>query len=357
MLSYETDVMAKCGLGIEANSFTQPNGIMRSMSRQATGDGEPSAKMMRAIFFTLLFPKIAHFFGTSYVEEDPLLFFENIVLQSRAAREKNKERHNDFIDLMLDVLKEDAKHDMDDDENDSEDDEDDKADRRINNAERLSRHEDLDRILVANVTLLYWNGIDTSSTIMSYALHHLADNPLIQSRLYEEIYELVQRIGGIQNLDYTSIRSLKFLDQVIQETLRLHPLFIVERTCVKEYKVPGTDFVIPKGMLVQIPNSAIMMDEEYFKNPTKFDPSRWTPLAKAKRDKYAFMAFGQGPRNCIGSRFAKLQVKISLVKILYNFQVFLGPSAPKDLVADPHSFGCLPKGMVWIKVKKRSTCK
>jgi cytochrome P450 len=40
--------------------------------------------------------------------------------------------------------------------------------------------------------------------------------------------------------------------QVIHESLRIYPLSIIERRCVKDYKVPGVDFVIPEGMLVQI---------------------------------------------------------------------------------------------------------
>jgi hypothetical protein len=40
--------------------------------------------------------------------------------------------------------------------------------------------------------------------------------------------------------------------KVVSEALRLYPLTILERLCVKDYKIPGVDFVVPKGMLVQI---------------------------------------------------------------------------------------------------------
>ena len=56
----------------------------------------------------------------------------------------------------------------------------------------------------------------------------------------------------------------------------------------------------------------IMKDEKYFNNPEKFDPENFSPERKAKRSPYAFLAFGQGPRNCVGMRFALLQVNILL---------------------------------------------
>jgi cytochrome P450 len=52
----------------------------------------------------------------------------------------------------------------------------------------------------------------------------------------------------------------------------------------------------------------IMKDEKYFSNPEKFDPENFSPEKKAERSPYTFLAFGQGPRNCIGMRFALLQV-------------------------------------------------
>jgi cytochrome P450 len=40
--------------------------------------------------------------------------------------------------------------------------------------------------------------------------------------------------------------------QVVNESLRVYPVTFIERVCVKDYKVPDSDFVVPKGMIVQI---------------------------------------------------------------------------------------------------------
>jgi cytochrome P450 len=68
----------------------------------------------------------------------------------------------------------------------------------------------------------------------------------------------------------------------------------------------------------------IMKDERFFENPEKFDPENFSPEKKSERSPYTFLAFGQGPRNCIGMRFALLQVmdmsplSISMQSVMAN---------------------------------------
>lgn len=107
--------------------------------------------------------------------------------------------------------------------------------------------------LVSNALLLFFAGFDTSSTIMSICLHFLAKNPDVQERLYLEVTDALE--GALEDdghLGYNAVQSLPYLDMVIHETLRHYPLTPVERVCVKEYRVPGYDFVVPKGMVVQV---------------------------------------------------------------------------------------------------------
>ena len=69
-----------------------------------------------------------------------------------------------------------------------------------------------------------------------------------------------------------SIKSyLNFLVQ-FTECLRYYPLVILERSCTKEWKVPGTEYVVKPGDLVQIPSSAIMRDSAYFPDAKNFNP-------------------------------------------------------------------------------------
>lgn len=89
----------------------------------------------------------------------------------------------------------------------------------------------------------------------------------------------------------------------IVETLRKHPPFpILPRICNKSYPVPGTDIVLEPGTFVQIPTHGIQRDPEYYPNPEKFDPERFNDEAKSQRHPLTFLAFGEGPRNCIGKK-------------------------------------------------------
>lgn len=84
------------------------------------------------------------------------------------------------------------------------------------------------------------------------------------------------------------------------ETLRKYaPVPFVTRVSEEDYKV-DEDVVIEKGIRVMIPVHGIHYDEEYYENPTVFDPERFSEENKAKRHPYAHIPFGEGPRICIG---------------------------------------------------------
>ncbi len=113
-------------------------------------------------------------------------------------------------------------------------------------------------MLVANAMQMFMAGYETTSTILSMALYHLAKNPSVQERLRQEVEDHAGS-GDNKDFDYNTLQNkLPYLDAVLKEASRSWPLTVVERECVKDYKVPGTDFVIPKGMLVQLPTMAIM---------------------------------------------------------------------------------------------------
>ena len=76
-----------------------------------------------------------------------------------------------------------------------------------------------------------------------------------------------------------------------------------ERECTKDYKIPNTEFVIPKGRIVHVYFKDIITDEKNFVHPHDFNPENFSP--ENHTNKFSFMSFGQGPRACPGEMFNK----------------------------------------------------
>lgn len=106
------------------------------------------------------------------------------------------------------------------------------------------------------------------------------------------------------------------------ETLRKYP--IVEslfRKVTIPYKVPNTDIVLEKGQTMLIPVLGFHHDPDIYPEPAKFDPERFTKENIAARHPYAWMPFGDGPRNCVGMRFGMMQTRLGIATILNSFQI------------------------------------
>lgn len=86
------------------------------------------------------------------------------------------------------------------------------------------------------------------------------------------------------------------------ETLRKYPPGpLISRKCTKDYRVEGTDVVIPKETRLLISVLGLHHDPEYFPSPEKFDPERFSAENRAKINPYTYLPFGEGPRICIGN--------------------------------------------------------
>lgn len=93
-------------------------------------------------------------------------------------------------------------------------------------------------------------------------------------------------------------------------------------------------------------------DPKYFPEPSKFDPERFTPENSKNRHQFTFLPFGEGPRNCIGLRLSLMQSKLSVVKILQNYEVIPSDRTPIPMKFVPQSPFLAPVGDMWLNFKK-----
>lgn len=124
-------------------------------------------------------------------------------------------------------------------------------------------------------------------------------------------------------------------------------------------------------MEVKIAVLGLHYDEEYYPEPEKFDPDRFSEDNKKKLPRYSYLAFGEGQRNCIGrsaiilqiriieyylitigSRFGILQSKIGLTSLLRDYRVTLHERTTVPMELDKATFVLTSKTGVWLKLEK-----
>lgn len=107
---------------------------------------------------------------------------------------------------------------------------------------------------------------------------------------------------------------------VIDESLRLNPpVTRFDRVANKDIEFEGLK--VKKGQVFVVPIYPLHHDPEIFPEPEKFIPERFSDENKKTRDNSAFLPFGIGPRNCIGMRFAMVEMKLLLASILIKYRL------------------------------------
>ena len=161
-----------------------------------------------------------------------------------------------------------------------------------------------DEVITAQALVFFIAGFTTASSTMSFMAYELAVNPDIQKKLQQEVDVVVSTNDQVS---YEDVLKMKYLDQVVSETLRKYPPgYVMNRICVKDYVIePKGDnenvAVIEKGCLVAIPVIGLHYSREFFDDPEKFQPERFSEENKSKIIPGSYMPFGMGPRNCIGN--------------------------------------------------------
>ena len=162
-------------------------------------------------------------------------------------------------------------------------------------------------------------GHDTTAVSIVWALYMLGLHPEAQEKVHEELNEV---FGSDTNREITNedISKMKFLECCIKESMRVIPtVMFIGRHLIKDTKIGN--YTIPKGTGLNVSFYMLHRDPEQFPQPEKYIPERFLPENSIKRHPFAFVPFSGGPRNCIGQRYAWLEMKVIITNILRNFRI------------------------------------
>ncbi len=193
-------------------------------------------------------------------------------------------------------------------------------------------HQFSDDDVVNHMIFLMMAAHDTSTITLSTLFYYLAKNPEWQERLRKESQALNKTC-----IEYEDLARLEGIGMAMKEALRLcAPVPSMPRRTVKDVEFNG--YLIPKGSFITISPYFTHFMEEYWPEPNKFDPGRFSE--ERREDKvhpYAWVPFGGGAHKCIGLHFAEMQVKAILHQVLlkYRWSVPAGYEMPVDLTSLP----------------------
>ncbi|GLJ24765.1 hypothetical protein SUGI_0473340 [Cryptomeria japonica] len=169
-----------------------------------------------------------------------------------------------------------------------------------------------------NIMLLLMAGHDTSVVTVTMLLRHLALNPDCYQKVLKEQMEIKKEkeASQVDLLQWDDLQKMKYTWRAAQETLRLYPpAGGTWRKAIVDISYSG--FTIPKGWKLFWTTSSTHKNAEYFKDPEKFDPSRFEGNGPAP---YTFVPFGGGPRMCPGNEFARIVILVFIHNIVKNVE-------------------------------------
>ncbi|NP_001103404.1 cytochrome P450, family 9, subfamily a, polypeptide 19 [Bombyx mori] len=349
---YANDVIASCAFGLKVDSLTEENNRFYAMGKAATNF---SFKQILMLLGFISFPKLMKMTKFRLFSEETSGFFKELIMGTMKDREMRKIIRPDMIHLLMEAKKGKLVHD-----NKSSKD----TDAGFATVEESAvGKKQIDRVwtdddIIAQAVLFFIAGFETVSSAMTFLLHELALNPEVQEKLVEEIKENKERNNG--KFDYNSIQNMAYLDMVVSELLRLWPPAVsMDRICVQDYNLgkpndkAKRDFILRKGTGVAIPVWAFHRNPEFFPDPQKFDPERFSEENKHNIKPFTYLPFGVGPRNCIGSRFALCEVKVMAYQLLQHMEI-----SPCEKTCIPSKlskeiFNLRLEGGHWVRLKIR----
>ncbi|CAG9791853.1 unnamed protein product [Diatraea saccharalis] len=171
-----------------------------------------------------------------------------------------------------------------------------------------------DQWIREEVDTFLFEGHDTITSAITFCLYCLAQNQDIQEKVFQE----QKNIFGHEfdrSPSSNDLQQMKYLEFVIKESLRLFPSVpIIQRKILEDTVINGMR--IPKNTSIVLDLFNMQRDPRVYEDPLEFRPERFENTG---RNPFTWLPFSAGPRNCIGQKFAMMEMKVTISEIIRNF--------------------------------------
>ncbi|KAH0999931.1 hypothetical protein HUJ04_008167 [Dendroctonus ponderosae] len=348
---FTNDVISTTTFGIEVDSLKSPNNAIYLMAKRST---DYSSLYRRLRFFAMLMmPKLTRLLNVGLFEKDLSSFFFKTIKDTIHVREEKGIVRQDMLNLLLEarkgILYENSDALM----------ETGFATVKEYTQSGKGRQKTTyltDDDIASQAMIFFFAGFDSVAIVMCFGSYELAVNKEIQNKLRSEVVESRRLNGG--KVTYESLLKMNYMDQVISEVLRKWPpIPTADRVATQPYTIEPVNadekpVNLKIGDVISIPIFGYHRDPKNFENPTKFDPERFSDENKSKIKPYTYMPFGLGPRNCIGSRFALLEIKALFYHLLLNFEIEPTKITTVPMKLSVKTFTPTPVGGFWFGLKR-----
>ncbi|XP_054157189.1 cytochrome P450 9e2-like [Oppia nitens] len=308
------DVIATCAFGTQIDTYNDQKRNEFILNAQKVFRG--SWRVWAVFVLMQISQKLLQWSGLKFLDPTATNFFVNAIksIVKQRKTDINGKKHSDYLQLILN-----AQNKTMDTTDDQEVIGGDKSEELYGTTDSLKYNKPkgdiTDTDLLATSLLFFVAGYETTATTLAHLFYSLAISPDCQQKLYEE----VNKFNG--NYDYETIAQMPYLEACIAETLRIYnPLTAVSRQAVEDYTIGDTGITIPKGMIVNFDIQVLHHNPEYYPEPDRWDPERFMPYNREKLVPYTYMPFGLGPRNCVGMRFALMEVKTAVAYLITKYK-------------------------------------
>ena len=169
------------------------------------------------------------------------------------------------------------------------------------------------------VLTIFLAGYETVANGLAWTWYLLSQNPAAEAKLHAELDAVLGKGAARRLPTLADFPALKYTEQVFAESMRIYPpAWAMGRMNTRP--VTLGPFRFPPGAHFFFSQYMMSRTEEYYPEPLRFDPERFTPEAKAARPKFTYFPFGGGSRQCIGESFAWMEGVFSIATLAQKWR-------------------------------------